>query len=174
MKIPRFTAESSLYQASGHYYGAMAPAPAPAHAQVATPQEFSPLGSLGIGPTPAFISCFPCHLDETGACVQDCTRCLPGHVDGCQDFYAGLCTQRVLPARAGRLLRHAQAPVLLSAWAVVLPPGDKLVLPGAMLLRPLLRRYRKLLHASRSPGGLLPGRSRLHLRRLLPYRAGLQ
>jgi len=82
MSSPRFTAENSLYKTTGHYCTATAPP----QARLAIPQEFLPLGSLGIRPTPAFVSCFPCHLDETGACVQDCTRCLPGHVDGCQDF----------------------------------------------------------------------------------------
>src|SRR5262245_13959493 len=83
MSNPRFTAESSLYRASGHYYGATALA----HTQAAILQEFSWPGSLGIGPTPAFVSCDPfCHLDETGACVRDCTRCPGGVPDGCVEF----------------------------------------------------------------------------------------
>jgi hypothetical protein len=80
------------YKGSGHYYTAAALAQAP----LAILEEFS----LPVSPevrVPGFplpLSRFPggtscdsvCHLDETGACVRDCTRCPGGVPDGCVDF----------------------------------------------------------------------------------------
>jgi hypothetical protein len=89
VRTPGFTAEDSLYRTRGHYYMSAAVA----QAQGAMLQESSLLASLGVplrglSLPPSGRTCDQiCHLDETGACVRDCTICPPGQpADGCQDF----------------------------------------------------------------------------------------
>jgi hypothetical protein len=83
MSIPRFTAEISLSKASGHYYTHVALT----QVDGVMLQEFFSQVTPRVR-RPGFVSCDPmCHLDETGACVRDCTECPPGRLpDGCQDF----------------------------------------------------------------------------------------
>ena len=110
MGIPGFTAEDSFSETSGHYYTSAGRA----QVQGAILPEFrlSPFAA----PTP---SCFPCYLDSTGACVQDCTVCVPGQVDGCQDFTRA-CQTEMGAARRGRSRARRRA-------CVVPPEGVVLV-----------------------------------------------
>jgi hypothetical protein len=93
MSTPRFTAENSLYKGTASYYTVAAVA----QAQVEILQEFSssasaekraPGLSLPVSRFRGGTSCDAvCHLDDTGACVRDCTSCPPGRLpDGCVDF----------------------------------------------------------------------------------------
>jgi len=96
MSIPRFTAEISLYKTSGRYYTHVALT----QAEGVILQEFS-LSVTSQVRRPGFVSCDPmCHLDETGACVRDCTDCPSGQLpNGCQDFTRPCPPQRMLCAR---------------------------------------------------------------------------
>jgi hypothetical protein len=93
MSTPGFTAENSLYKGTASYYTVAAVA----QAQVEILQEFSssasaekraPGLSLPVSRFRGGTSCDAvCHLDDTGACVRDCTSCPPGRLpDGCVDF----------------------------------------------------------------------------------------
>ena len=76
MSIPGFTAEDSFSETSGHYYTSAGRA----QVQGAILPGFR-LSAFA----PSTRTCTGCYLDSTGACVQDCTICVPGQVDGCQD-----------------------------------------------------------------------------------------
>ena len=77
MTLPGFNAETSLYKTSVHYrlMGASVQAG-------------------GIVPQQVSVSCGPCYLDNTGACVQNCTIC-----DGHLCHYLGIysCDPRACP-----------------------------------------------------------------------------
>src|SRR5262249_34002224 len=95
MSIPRFTAEISLSKTSGHYYTHVALT----QAEGVMLQEFFSQVTPRVQ-RPGFVSCDPmCHLDETGACVQDCTQCPPGRLpNGCQDFTRSCPSSACCPA----------------------------------------------------------------------------
>ena len=80
MRTPGFTAENSVYKASSRYYSRAALA----KIEGVISQQFP----LPVSRFPGSVTCDPvCYLDETGACVRDCTNCPPGQLpDGCQDF----------------------------------------------------------------------------------------
>src|SRR5690242_1327604 len=87
MKLPGFTAETSLYRSGGSYCilagaeGVTLPQPG------ALPRADGGRLRQLLRPLPGGTSCSPqCHLDATGACVQDCVRCPPGEPDGCDEF----------------------------------------------------------------------------------------
>jgi len=60
MTLPGFNAETSLYKTSVHYRSMGAPVQAD-----------------GVVPQQVRVFCGTCHLDDTGACVQNCTICGP-------------------------------------------------------------------------------------------------
>src|SRR5262249_21860026 len=86
MSVLGFTAEHSLYKSTRHYHTSAGLAQAAGMAFEGSFSPISPGGRLPGFPLPSLSrSCTPCYLDPTGACVQDCTTCVPGQIDGCQD-----------------------------------------------------------------------------------------
>ena len=131
MRLPGFSAETSLYRSSVSYCLTRAST----GADGVTLQRFA-LGSRHSFPGPSAardgllargLRCSQCHLDDTGACVQVCTNCPPGiQPDGC--------TEDTSPCPDGACCPPGQDPCYVGFNQFCCPQGQSCCNPYSPIL----------------------------------------